>query len=333
MNSEKYVQERIKEIQDQIFGLRQWAVEKGLDGIATQNLIEPYNKLIDNLYTHDMPFARARDGSDLVIRAIGPSMSERATRLISVDSLFNKTRKQIQKIAKAIAGISDVSRSFPKDVDLLLTGVSPGSFIFGLALPPVDQMQKQPLLYTGEDDPLYQAMKAAVSSLSILSLHVDGDIDDEGLKQALPDPGVRDALMIAAADMSPSGKGGVDGITFYSNEREYEKAKPLTPKTRKLFKQRIVSPVISSEAGEFIGIVREIDLDANRFEIRQVEGYGGIRCIFKSLSNEQARKMLGAPIKVSGNFDRDKNGAPRLMEVTRVAEVPRSIQETFLTNS
>lgn len=330
MTSVEYIRDRINELQLQILDLHKWAIEKGLDAEATAGLLSPYNDMIAKIYAEDMPFARTMDESDLVIRAVGPSVEERATHLNSVDSLFNLTRKQVQRLAKAIAGISDVAKPIPKDVDLLLTGTAPGSFIFGVSLPAIDEKLKQLNHIARNDDPVYLAMRDALQSLSVVALHVDDKIDDVGLAKDVPDPGVRDALMSVAMDMSPTGKKGINKISLYSRDRNYDRVKPLTPDTRRMFRSRVNAPLIKTHKGEFIGTVREVDLDADRFEIRGVKEIGGIRCIFRNLTNHQASNILGSLIKVKGNYVTDSSGRPRLIEVETISPVPRPIQDALL---
>jgi len=328
MNSVDYVTERIDDLRGQIFDMQAWAFHKGLDSAATKALINPYYDLISDIYNNDMPFAKTMDRSDLVIRAEGSRVRENATHINAVYTLFNKTRMEVHRLAKSIAGIADVRSPLTSDVDLMLTGTAPGSFIFGVALPPAVEPKQTSCL---QEDPVRQAVMDALIDMSTLSLHVNSKVDMGGLREDIPDPGELDALMVSAVAMSPTGKSGIDGITLYSQKREYDRANPLTPTTRKIFREKVKSPITDKKVeGSFVGIVREIDLDAKRFEIRGVElagEKGGIRCVFNKSHNIE--NILNMPLRVKGMYVTDKSGRPKLMEVDSIIPLPKAHQESF----
>jgi len=310
--------------------MQKWGMAKGLDDAAIQNMLAPHYGLIDDIYIRDMPFAQTIAHSDLVIRAKGRTVREHRTHLNVVDGLFNITRQQVHRLSKAIAGISDVLQPMPKDVDLLLTGTAPGSFIFGVALPSQEAFSKQVSHIKAKDDPLYCAVKESFEKLSAVPLFINGHLDEGLMRETIPDPGVRDALISVAAEMSPTGRKGVDEVLLYDKKSNYETVKPFTPITRRMFKDRIKQPLEQTQKGKFIGTVREIDLDVDRFEIRGVKNVGGIRCIAKRLSNTKLSALLGSQIEVSGSYVTNAAGQPRLMEVDDIKPVITAHQKKLL---
>ena len=98
------------------------------------------------------------------------------------------------------------------------------------------------------------------------------------------------------------------------------------PKSRKILIQALARPVRVAGSGSFEGVVREIDLDARRFEIRQVRNAGTIRCIYQPDQHEAVRHILDAQIRVSGNYETRENKQPRLIGVTEI-DVIRSPEE------
>jgi hypothetical protein len=70
--------------------------------------------------------------------------------------------------------------------------------------------------------------------------------------------------------------------------------------------------------GWFVGEVREVDLDANRFQLRSVPNVGTVRRVVDVLHAENARKYLGHGAKIFGSFECDAQGRPRLMRVERM---------------
>ena len=79
--------------------------------------------------------------------------------------------------------------------------------------------------------------------------------------------------------------------------------------------QALASPVKVSTSGTFDGLVREVDLDARRFEIRGVSGIGAIRCVYGPTHDQVVRAALDAKIRVSGRYDTIEGHQPRFMVV------------------
>jgi hypothetical protein len=73
-----------------------------------------------------------------------------------------------------------------------------------------------------------------------------------------------------------------------------------------------------TERVTFIGTVREVDLDASRFEIRNVEGHlEDIRCAHE-LEEEEVKRLVDRRVRVSGSPEFGVNGVVRLLWVNEV---------------
>lgn len=131
---------------------------------------------------------------------------------------------------------------------------------------------------------------------------------------------MRDALTVAAQRLAPSGKRGIDTVTLYSPEAR-ERARELTPKVRKALSAELRRPVKAQHRRTVDGVVREIDLDARRFELRRVRGEGAIRCIYPEEFAAQAVKWLDRKLKVTGKVELGTNGQPRLLLVEQAKRV------------
>ena len=68
-------------------------------------------------------------------------------------------------------------------------------------------------------------------------------------------------------------------------------------------------------SGSFEGFLREVDLDARRFEIRGVSGVGAIRCVYGPTHDQTVRRALDAKILVKGRYDTIDGQRPRFMAV------------------
>jgi hypothetical protein len=76
----------------------------------------------------------------------------------------------------------------------------------------------------------------------------------------------------------------------------------------------------------FEGVVREIDLDALRFEIRGARYQRGIRCIYDDRHKPMIKKILDHTVRVTGSYEAEENEQPRLVSVEAI-EVLRKPDE------
>jgi hypothetical protein len=314
-------------LQAQIVALRAKALQSN-DAIGwTDILCRPYFEMLEQLYSEEMAFAKALDFSDLLVHAEGPAISHDAPRLQIVEGFFRNIRAQVLRVTKAIAGLDESQRLRNRDVELGLSGLAPGSLYIGLKVKtPVDEDGQSSLL--GEEDPLFQAARAAVRAMAVVTQHLDSS---EELASEISDPQVRDAAMLAVARIAPSKQSGVKSISLSTSDNEMASS-PLTPLIRRELNKQLRDPVRSNEVATIVGQVREIDLDARRFELRRLEISPGrvsmsdVRCAYGEQFAHNARAWLGQRIAVTGRIERaSASGLPRLVVVETIAEAePRS---------
>lgn len=281
----------------------------------------PYLDLLSRLYGEEFPFAQLVDSSDLVARFAGPAVSQGSPPVSIVTFVFTNLRKQIQGIAKSIVGLtSDERVRWPAGLDPRLSGVARGSLVVGIRIQPdgVDAVSGQHLL-PEVSEPVLRAVRDAVRSVAIVAQYVEGDgVDEEAIEEGFPDPAVRDTVMVAASRLAPTGRRGIDSLAFYGPDDSGMEARPLTVGSRRILNAAVARPVRAGGRGSFVGVVREIDLDARRFEIRHVEAVGAIRCVYGPHMEKQARQMLDKRVRVEGQYEALPNRKPRLIEVSSV---------------
>jgi len=291
--------------------------------VDVNQLIAPYQTLLEKLYLEELPYARLLEESDLVINAEGPATLTHEPRVSALTHLLDLLRDESRKLARAVGGITEDSRV--DNMDLLLSGLARGSLIIGLKLAPPVRDERQVSFLT-EDEPVFQAVRIAIRALSRIPhmLTQQGVSDD--IVGILPDPAVRDAALITAQRISPSGRSGIDRVELTSPGSQ---AGVLTVDERNILRQAIAKPSLRQPArGTFQGTIRELDLDAKRVEIRNVPTIGTIRCIIEQLDVANARRWINKTVKVSGQYERDSGGRPRLLRAERITVVrsPRQLR-------
>lgn len=299
-------------LHDQIAALSVKAAEAQDDGALAEMLCRPYYTLLDRLFSEELPWAQAMDSSDLVVRLRGPAADDPAPRIKMIADTFDVIRQQVQRIARAIAGAVDPSARFPSELDLGLTGFARGSVVLGLKVRAGNGTSD----LLGEHDALFQATREAVHRLGEVARYVD----DEGLapefSARVEDPGVRDAVLGAASKLAPSGLKGIDVVELTAPDDAAHSA-AMTATTRRTLRQALARPVQKHGFGEFVGVVRELDLDLMRFELRRLQAVESLRCAYLDIPEDRARGLLNATVRVSGPVEHDARGRPRLLQVER----------------
>jgi hypothetical protein len=282
---------------------------------------KPYMTLLNSLYQEEYSFAQLADSSDLVARFNGPSVDIFDPTVSIVISIFSDMREQIRSIAKSIVGLTTDQRvSWPAQLDPHLSGIAHGSLIVGITVPPpgTDQTKGQQLELDGVSTQVFESVRGAVRSLAVVAKHIRDNQVSESIREEFPDPAVRDTVLVAAKRLSPTGRKGIESVSFFTSQAMDEEPSSLTSVSRLALSHALAKPVKMKGHGDFEGVVREVDLDAKRFEIRGVKGIGAIRCVYDAKLHQQIRSSLDARVRVTGNYETLASEQPRLVAVDSV---------------
>ncbi len=309
-------------IHSQLAAARELAMQHNgsVDAVA-----QPYLELLRSLYAGEFPFAQLVDSSDLVARFSGPAVDVGDPTVSIVISVFSDIREQIRSIAKSVVGLAtDRQIRWPANLDPHLSGIARGSLIVGVSVTaPVLPAAKAQLELDGVSEQVFASIRTAVRSLATVARHVGESAMDATFREAFPDPAVRDMVLVAAKRLAPTGRRGIDSVSFFSDESTESPTASLTPRSRSVIVGALMAPVQQPGSGAFVGALREIDLDARRFEIRGVDGIGSIRCVYSERHDEIVRKALDARVKVSGGYESLVSGRPRLVAVESMELIER----------
>ncbi|MGE5353922.1 MAG: hypothetical protein ACM3P0_17680 [Acidobacteriota bacterium] len=308
---------KVQLIHSQIAALQMWVEKNNGSSELFNSLAKPYYSLLEELYEEDYPLAKAIDTSDLLLRLEGPKTIIQNPRLSMITGVFGSVRKQVTNLTKAFSDLLESKVKIPKELDLGLSAVARGSLVLGFTLPPADsiRIKNEPSLL-GEADPLYQASKKAVQTLGVVTKLVSEE-DMEELDKEIIDPKIKDVALLAVKNLAPSGRTGIDRVNVSGKDFRGAGVSILTKEVRKNISQVLKHPVKSDEIITLRGTVREIDLDARRFELRGIQGHDilDIRCIYSIEDEAKATDILNKRVKIKGRIDRSESGKPRLLEM------------------
>ena len=317
------VEAKARIIHGQISAARALAERNGYDPDKVDG---PYFELLGKLYRDEYLFGQLVDESDLVAHFEGPAVAARVPTISIVTSMCTTLREQIRRVAMSIAGLEAKKRlTWPTELDPHLSGMAPGSLVVGVSVQAEesDALEAQATL-PEVSRPVLEAVRNAVKSIAIVTQHVHDKGIDEGINEDCPDPAVRDTVVVAACELAPTGRRGIDRLSLYGEDAPGRAAVPLTPRSRIVLKSEVRKPVRVTGSGSFRGVVRAIDLDARRFEIRSVDDIGAIRCIYGSDRDALAKKILNKVVVVAGEYEARADQKPRLIQVSSMEVVGAS---------
>lgn len=302
------------------------------EGVDMSGFIATYQRKLQEVYSEDLPLAMLRDTSDVILHAEGPAARHHAAGSGMVAWLCAEAERRIRQLGMAALKTNGVAAAAAgQDLRVLLNGLAPGSLYLGFSVDSAQRMaesQMQLNEYVGQTDTPLDEIREAVCTLPMVYDFVDDESVNRNIFDAISDPQVRDASLMAAYHLSPTGRRGIHTIEI-SVPRSGNKPAPFTARERTVLRESAMrAPLMQHvQAGVFVGELREIDLDAKRFHLRNVPGIGGIRCVLGNLNADTARRLIGHGVKVSGEYEADANGRPRLMRVQSVE--PYQIQQSM----
>jgi len=297
--------EQIRFIQDRLLAVARWANGSGVDDNATEFLVQPYRRLLDEMYQRDLPLAKLADESDLLLHVRGPAASAPTPRVSVITRLLGGTRDQVTRLAKQLGGVTTVR--VPAALDMGLVGLAEGSLYIG---------------FSADEDDAAELTRNAIDTIAIASRLVALDQPLEALAAEFQDPAVRDMAVAAIRHLSPSGHAGITEIALLGRRVHHRVS--LSTETRRHARRLMAQPPLAMEqralpsTTSFVGTIRELDLDASRFEIRNVDGFpGGVRCAHE-LDEQDIKRLVDLRVRVKGRPEYGPGNDVRLLWIDEV---------------
>jgi hypothetical protein len=309
---------REKSIQRQIIEWQKLMLsENGAKAMFDSNLIheqvlEPFFEKLRNLYLRDLPLIKLQETSDVILHVEGRDIHGENPQLKAVNWLGKTVRAQFNRLAAAaLPGVEKSSIAASKDAQWEITGLIPGSIYMGFAL----HRQLTVDAFVKGNQEITNLIVNATRSIALVPQFVSTLGVNEELTEAITDPSVRDAAMMAAMQFAPTKSGQFDSVEIFSPGAA---SGILHYRERLALRHALMKPMMrKKQDGVFVGELNEIDLDSSRFQLRNVSGVGTLRCVM-DFTPAHARRWLGHKVRVSGLYDSDSHGRPRLIRVTQI---------------
>lgn len=293
--------ERIRLVQEGL--LRVASATEGTSASFREQVLAPYRSILDELYEQDLPLAKLADESDLLLHVTGPAASAISPRVSLLTKFMTNTRDEVTRLAKQIAGVASVR--VPAALDMSLVGMAHGSLFIGFSATELS------------DDG--DATRSAVEAIGNASQLVAAGASMADVAERIPDPATRDIAVAAVRHLAPSGNIGVSEVEVLG--RRIARGISLTTESRRNARSLMTRPATAPEDPvQLVGTVRELDLDAFRFELRNVVGSSiDVRCAHE-LEAGEAKALLDKRVRVTGRpeFGRGDRRAIRMLWVDEI---------------
>jgi hypothetical protein len=240
--------------------------------------------------------------------------------------LSEHVRRQLTKLGEAVLPLAvEDAKAVSKKLGWVFTGYAPGSIMLGFAL-------KSPAAIEGfeeADSIAFDAVRSAAQSIAAIPQYVGDTELSAGIADQIPDPALRDAAIVAAWQLAPTNQSGIHTVEVAARDGQYGS---LSMRERVVLKQSVEKPVLrSSKSGSFLGYLRAADLDKHRLILRAVDGVGSIRCVTSPELDKYSRRFFGSRVSVSGTYETDLSGRPRLLRVEEIKEIAEPLMDLPLT--
>lgn len=318
MNASENLRRKAAVWHSQIAGVLALARQLG----ETPPSLAPYYAKLQQLYLEEGALAALQEDADILVRAQGPAVL-RDPVLTDINWLFSSVQQQFKGlVAASFFGKTARPEILAEQLPVCLTGIAPGSFYAGFRIGSRSTPDEHDLAGVATHNEIVGEAKEALTGLTIVPGLVKDEEIDQRIYDEIPDPAIRDASLMAAFHLSPTGKRGIHTLEF-SVPNSSSRPAELDVRHRVVLRETVVKkPILrTTKRGSFIGIMRGVDLDKTRVMLREVEGIGTLRCALQ-LNIETAKALLGQRVMVSGAFEENRSGKPGMLAVDRIEPLP-----------
>lgn len=295
------------------------AQKLGMD-VSHADIVGATRESLLDLVKRSLPLARVMDLSDLVLHAEGPAVHDDSPRLSAFNWMATSAERAIRKLSGELFNLFERdARRLRKALDLRVTGMAPGSLYLGFAISPPSAD-----LISSNDEPVFRQIRHAIRTLPALSDTIEDDQISPAAAELIPDAAERDAAFSALHRIAPTGQKGIFSLELSAPGSVNGE---LSPRERLVLHDALLHPSLANRAsGTFTGEVREVDLDARRLHLRNVSGIGSLRCVLPILDSTQAKSLIGEFARVTGEYEADRSGRPRLLLVSHMEKLQKATQ-------
>jgi hypothetical protein len=293
------VRERARLLENQFAKIDREARKADLPESAKEKLLAPYRRMLEETHVSDLQLARLADESDLLVHVKGPKAEAPKPEVYMVSKLLGQFRDSLGSLAKLISKTD--SFRMPDALELRFSGIARGSIFLGFALNTAEPDDEEEREYA-------KALGEAVRSVALAASVIPQEKARIRLREEFPDPAIRDSVAGVVHRLAPGGRIGIRELDLFT--RGSTTSVPLTPDVKRKARAVLAEPADTLPLPDWVdlrGTVRELDLDNQRFELRNVVGYPDVRCAYE-FDTEEAKRLIDRRVRVTGTPEYSSGG-------------------------
>jgi hypothetical protein len=281
-------------------------------------LAEPYLEYIVRMRSEKDEYiglaAAEEQAIPIWIRLKGPHIQEGSVPIEVLSKFLNNFKMGVQRVAEFIETETIRESGRPtEDIRRLCnfrTKILPGSIRIGLTYPTSDRQAN----ISGEV--IKNPVETAVEKL-LVGASWSGGSESREIEEIFPDEKERYLILTQVENYIPKEEGEISSVEFNGSVLN-ERTITLIPRSRIKIKEAL-ERTIPTERITAEGTIREIDLDKQRFYLREMtNGMGEIPCNYPVSLQDDAKDGLDNKVKILGELIKDKVGKPINITVERI---------------
>ena len=232
---------------------------------------------------------------------------------------------QLKHLAGSILPMLEADKRLAvRELDLRLCGMAQGSLYAGFSLEGLSLSAGEGLLSKEFDETLLVQIRHAIHCLPMVPQFVGNDsVDTVALAAAIPDPAMRDAAMLATLQLTPTGSRGIHTLDIAaprSSDESARRPQSLGQQQRNVLKETLRNGAVlnTPKTGKFVGTLRALDLDGRAVLSGISSSISALRCSVPSNIANASKALLGEMVTVTGQYEEDRTGKPRLMRASQI---------------
>lgn len=289
---------------------------------GSRDVYLPYLEAIRTFCVREYTVLEAFENSDFVISITDCHEDEPFPRISLLSSYLEKIRRNITLITKALLDLDGDLWQLLTPFEMMLSGFSNRKTFIGFSLPSsydLLETSRQFRLF-GDKDLVFKAAQNGIKTLGQVCQLVEHNASIHRIAEVIPDGRVRDASLMAVAELAPTENSGVREVSIGGSLLGKHRKAILTARSRERALSLLREPVTYTEWVKLRGVVRQVDLDLQRFEIvhRNANEIVKIRCIYEDFSDDDVASLLNKNVLIKGSIERTADGRPRLLHVSKI---------------
>lgn len=269
-------------------------------------LADPYFKILEEVYSEEMPLATLMDKAELTIRSEGESFSLSSILGTELKNMIGNAVTALRNIVSVIAD------GMHGDCDYVAM-LAPGSVCIGLAIPEHDGE------LLGDEDPIRRSMIEAAEVFETVCDDLSHEDFEDRLRKHIPNDRLRRTALNSVKSIIPHRGSRIRMVEICGRNKRSLISPEKALQVKEMIKKSIGTGIVTVQ-----GVVREINLNSHSVHICQISGqpYEKISAVYdRSIPDEDVLRWANRQMLFHGTLTtKDEKPCRMVIEFAEEAE-------------